>query len=372
MTIIDRHIAARFLGNFVLLFAILFVFAVAIDVIVQLDLYTKVVQTSGKTGFAAWIEFVRAVLDLWGPRIFQFYAYLLGLVSVGAAGFTLAQMIRTRELVALLAAGASLLRVGLVLVACSTGLNVLQLLNQELVLPRLAPYLVRTHDDLLSDRVRQFEVPLTRDGRGQLLRAANLDTTTGEISGLLVIERDAKGGAISRIEAPLARWNAERSAYELPEGRRFVRRNADAGPVPGGVEEVRPVDTFATDLSPTALKIRKYEQYAQMLSLRQVREMREQGGVDQGMLSRLTYIRVGGIAVNLLVLIAALPFFLLREPGNLLRQSILCSAFAVPATLGSFVAMSMEMPGLAPAVSVFLPAAILLPIALGRVASVKT
>jgi hypothetical protein len=76
--------------------------------------------------------------------------------------------------------------------------------------------------------------------------------------------------------------------------------------------------------------------------------------------------------VNLLVLVVALPFFLLREPANMLRQSILCAAFAVPAALGSFVAMTIDMPGLAPAVSVFLPAAVLLPLALGRVGAIKT
>jgi len=372
MTILDRHIAARFFTNFALLFTILFVFAVSIDVILQLDSFTKAVQSSGKTGITALVEFGRAVLDFHGPQLFQFYSYMLGLVSVGAAGFTLAQMVRTRELVAIMSGGASLRRVGLVIVACATALNVLQLFNQELLLPRLAPFLVRDHSQVLSGSAARFSVPLTRDGRGQLLRAGSLNPETGEIVMLLMIERDGKGSAVARVEATSAHWNPGRGAYELTGGLRSVRRGLADEPVAGGVEDVQPIDIVTTDLSPEALKVRRYTQYAQMLSLKQLREMREQGGVEPRLLARLTYLRLASIVVNLLVLVASLPFFLLREPKSLLQQSIACALFGVPASLGSLVAMSMDVPGLAPAVSVFLPAAILLPIAIGRIGAIKT
>ncbi|MBL9149449.1 MAG: LptF/LptG family permease [Phycisphaerae bacterium] len=373
MTLLDRHIAARFFANFVLLFSTLFIFGVAIDVIVQLDPFREAVERQGTHGVAAVFTFIHAIFDFYGPRVFQFYAYLLGLVSVGAAGFTLAQMVRSRELVAIMAGGASLVRVGMVILACATGLNLLQLLNQELILPRLAPYLVRDHDQILSGTLDEFTVPLTRDGRGQLLRAQKLNPNENTIRGFLLIERDGKGAAVARTEADVARWNAGRSVYELTNGTRFLRVAGDGtGPGGKGIEDVAPIAFVTTDLSPEALKIRRYEAYAQMLSLRQLREMRETGGVDPRLLSRLTYLRLASIAVNLLVLVVTLPFFLLREPANMLRQSILCAAFAVPAALGSFVAMTIDMPGLAPAVSVFLPAAVLLPLALGRVGAIKT
>lgn len=382
MTLLDRHIAGRFLANFVMLFAILFTFAVAIDVILQLDQFSGAARdlAAQELGVAPeqvpfWryvITLGHAIIDFHGPRLAQFFAYMLGLVSVGAAGFTLTQMYRTRELVAIMSAGTSLVRVALVLVGIATGLNVVQLVNQELVLPRLAPLLVRTHSNILQGGINDFPVALTRDSRGQLLRAQSLDPITGSIKGLLLIERDGKGSAVARIEASSARWNPDLDRYDLVQGVRTTGRSvaADGSILADG--EMKPVDFAATDLSPRALTIRRHSQYAQMLSLSQIREMREEGGVDSAMLSRLTYLRLGGILVNLLVLIACIPFFLLREPANLLQQSIFCAAFAVPGTLGSLVAMTIDLPGLPPAVSVFLPAAILLPVALARLGMVKT
>lgn len=381
MWILDRHIAARFLANFILLFAILFIFAVAIDVILQLDDYTEAARAHAlratptlqePEAWRYWLAMVEGIIDFHGPRIAQFYAYLLGLVSVGAAGFTLAQMVRTRELVAILSSGTSLVRVGMIIVVVATGLNLLQLVNQELVLPRLAPLLVRPHSAILKGGLREFPVHLTRDGRGQLLWGRSLDPLSGRLTGFLLIERDGNGAAIARTEATAATWNSHSARWDLEGGTRTTARvvSADGEEITRG--ETTAVEFALTDLSARALTIRQYEQFAQMLSLKQLREMREEGGVGAGEISRLTYLRLGSILVNLLVLIAALPFFLLREPANLLRQAILCALFAVPGTLGSLVAMTATLPGLPPAVNVFLPAAILLPIAFGRFGTMRT
>ena len=53
----------------------------------------------------------RIFLNFHGPRVFQFYSYLMGIVSIGAMGFTLAQMHQHKELVAIMASGVSLFRV---------------------------------------------------------------------------------------------------------------------------------------------------------------------------------------------------------------------------------------------------------------------
>ena len=97
MSLIDRHIIARFLWNFTILFLLLYVFAVAIDMILNLDHYVDAARTlagddAGVFGMT-W-AMVRLTFDFQGPRLFQFYAYLHGLVAIGAMGFTLAQMHR--------------------------------------------------------------------------------------------------------------------------------------------------------------------------------------------------------------------------------------------------------------------------------------
>jgi len=362
MGILARSILFRFLANFLILFAIFFLFGVAIDVILHLDRFLAAGRAWGGEGLAAPWAVLAATLDFHGPRVFQFYAYMLGLVSVAAMGFTLATLVRHRELVAILAAGVSLHRVAILFLLGAAGLNLLQLLNQELVLPRLAPVLVREHDRILRGGLASFPVPLTRDGAGRLLAAGSFAPEGGELRDLLILERDARGEATGRISAKRATWDAGAGRWMLEEGVRIGR--GDAAP--------EAVATFATDLSPEAIRVRRFAQYAQMLSLGQIRRMREQGGVDPGLLARLTYLRLGAVGLNLLVLAACLPFFLLREPASLLRQGILCAGFAVPATLGSLLAMNIAVPGLPPAVSVFLPCALLLPVALARLGSMRT
>ena len=44
MILLDRHIMARFLGNFVLLFGLLFIFAISIDVVVQFDEFLRAAE----------------------------------------------------------------------------------------------------------------------------------------------------------------------------------------------------------------------------------------------------------------------------------------------------------------------------------------
>jgi hypothetical protein len=77
--------------------------------------------------------------------------------------------------------------------------------------------------------------------------------------------------------------------------------------------------------------------------------------------------RIGLVAVNLLVLAIAVPFYLRRGPANMLQMSILCAATCVPAIIVSAVVMAAPVAGLPPAVSVALPVAILIPAAVARV-----
>ncbi|MAD78182.1 MAG: hypothetical protein CMJ51_02285, partial [Planctomycetaceae bacterium] len=196
MLLLDRHIILRFLGNFALLFTLLFVFAISIDVVVQFDEFVEAAElVAERDGRWVPVVFVEGVLDFHGPRIFQFYAFMVGLVGVAAAGFTLVQMHRSRELVAIMAAGVPLHRIAAAIIAAQVGLVLLQLVDQELILPRLATKLNRVHDRVLQPGVETFEVPLARDARGALLFASSIDPNAGTATSLLVLRRGETGVA---------------------------------------------------------------------------------------------------------------------------------------------------------------------------------
>ena len=112
------------------------------------------------------------LVRLMEPRRSLRWPILLGVVLIGGMGFTCAQLVRHRELVAVLASGVSLRRIARPILIVAIMLIGLQALNQELVLPRIAPLLTRDHGEagkrgLGADRVKL--VGDIRTGRGEFV-----------------------------------------------------------------------------------------------------------------------------------------------------------------------------------------------------------
>jgi lipopolysaccharide export LptBFGC system permease protein LptF len=375
MGIVDRHIASRFLANFALIFAVMFLFGVAIQTILNLDTYREAAGAAVREGRfgSLWTALPIAFVDFNAPRVFQFYAYLLGLGCVAAAGFTLVQMVRTRELVALLAAGVSLWRVALSIGVVAVFLNLLQLVNGEIVLPRLATRLARDESAILQAAANEFPVRLMQDGTGKLLLARRFDPSADVLDGVVVIERDERGAAVRRVEATRATWDDARTGWNLEQGIATGRGAPSEGAEPGArIDRSEQADFVATDISPDAIRARYFRGFAQLLSAQKIGELAAEGGISQSDATRLVGQRFAGACVNLLMLLIVLPFFLVREPQKMLRPSVICAAVAVPGLLGSFFLMTVEVPPLPSAVGVFLPVALLLPIAAARIGGLRT
>jgi len=375
LRLLDRYIAGRFIGNFCILLMLLFFFAVSIDILLELDEYVDAarLQVGEQAGSVSMvIAFIEVVVNFHGPRIFQFYAYMVGLLSVGAMGFTLAEMHRNRETVAMLAAGVPLQRIALPIIVAALGLNCLQLLNQEFMLPRLAPMLIRKHGDIGQQGVQAFIVRFTADGNGNLLQAPKFDPQTNTLKLPTFLDRDEEGRTVRRVTADEAVWSDEADAWLLVNGRAITPRTGTSSDTTAMLLG-QPIDRYDTDLTPDVLTMRRFGQFATMLSLSQIREMlRSPGVVDADALVRFAYARFTTVFINMIVLIMVLPYFLLREPANLLRNSVLCAGAAIPATMGALLALAMPVPGIPPAIGVFLPVLVLIPVAIFMASTVRT
>ena len=391
MMLLSRYVVTRFAANFVLLAALLFVFAVSIDVFIQLHRYVEAAKQIEGPDAGAWkvvTELLMLVVDFQAPRIFQFFAYMHGLLAIGAIGFTLGTMHTRRELGAMLAAGVSMHRIAQPILMSVFAVSIVQVLNQEFIMPRVAPLLIRDHSAIGRSGASEFPIYLTRDGRGNLLQAASFDAPTASLERLLILERDEEGRAVRRISADRAFFNEREDAWQLVKGEAQwliapaemeksdaltpatqQRSERDTGLSTGRA----PIEFYRTDLTPEALTIRRYGEFATMLSLRQIAELAHAPEVvDADALARYKFARFSTVLVNLLVATIALPFFLLREPVGLMRQSLLCAAVTIPALLGAAIGITMPLPGIPPAAGVFIPVIILLPIAIGRMAYIKT
>lgn len=373
MKILDRSIALQFAANAAVLFIILAGVVTAVDYALNFDEYFRIADRVYEN--SPWLlraaGSIIVLMDLWWPRLFLLYDFLLGFVLVGAMGFTLTQMVRHRELVAILASGQSLLRVSRPIMLVALLLVVLQGLSRELLIPNLAPLLTRDKGAAGTRSLGAANRVLHVDGQGRVFYARSFDLDRQTISGLWVWERDQQGLLTRRITADEASWDGSR--WILTGGQIEDRR-------PGaGNARPQPLPSLSSDLDPTVIRMRRFEGYAANLSFRQLTELIDRTRASplarQERLDELTRYKLGRLCVmacNLLTLLVCLPFFLRREPANMLVQSLKCAPAAIGSLMGAFLGSAAAVPGLPPEASVFIPVMILIPLAIAGLTSVKT
>ncbi len=379
MRILTRFILFRFLGNFFLLFSLLFIFAISIDILIQWETFVSSAAKieSAKSGVekgASILSVAKLILSFHGPRVFQFYQYMMPLVALAAMGFTASAMLRTREFVAMMAVGISMRRAVFPMIMGMGILCLFQVANQELILPRLAARLLLEHGDMVRGAVRTWGIGLAADSQGRLIHAASFDPATETLAGLYAVERTKEGAVVRRIEAPSAKWSADKRAWILVNGRAGVPTgpaDAPSGERPSVFLD-QPIELLQTDLDPDTLRLRQNLLYAHMLSLSEISDLARNSAFDPTALRRFATGRFASLLVGLLVLAISIPFFALREPAPILKQAVSCAALSLPILLTSMIMIALPLPSFPPTVGVILPVVVLLPIAVWRMATIKT
>lgn len=375
MKLIDRYIARQYLINIAALLAILFSFVVTIDASINIDEFWEAAGEPTADGEAPGL--VRRVTltglwiaHLWWPRLLQLFNMMLGIVLVGAMGFTCVQLVRHRETVAVLASGLSLRRIAAPIIVVSALMVGLAAINQEAVLPSVAKLLTREHRDLGARQSVAGPIPLATGNQGRLLVYAGVfDADTAVLQDALFIERDGDGVGTRHITTGRATWNPDSRAWAAESAtiEDLVDPAASAADV--AVE-------ITTDLDPTALTVLQYAGFSQNLSFRQIGTLLNQTrGGDANVRDRLQRNRFGRIAMamsNMLIVVITLPFFLTRMPGNSLTGSLRGAPVAVACIIAATLGTSAPVPGVPAVVSVFLPVLVFAPLAVAVAISPKT
>lgn len=372
MKILDRYIARQYAMNIGALYIILFAFVMTVDIAINLDWFWRLAgrQEAPPGEMNVVRQFVVTALliaDFWWPKLLGLFNTMLGLVLAGAMGFTCTQLVRHRELVAVLASGQSLRRVAAPMLAVALGVTLLSVLNQELVLPRIAPLLARDHDEAGKRSAGLSSVPVVRDAQDRLLYARQFDPGTGTLTDFEFVERDDKGLATRRTYAERATW----------DGKAWVSQNAAIESIGSSAPtQLNQSVRIETDLDPIALVVRQYAGYSQSLSWSQLGQLLRQTGQDETHVrDRLQRTRFGRISValtNIISLVLVMPFFLVRVPGNMVRQALRGTPIAMVALIGGTVGATAPIAGVSPVISVFIPVLILLPLAVAVSISPRT
>jgi lipopolysaccharide export LptBFGC system permease protein LptF len=361
--------------NFIVLFTLFYLLGAVIDIIVNLDEFGKTAESvSDEGGFIhRIISIIRVAIGYEGPRLFQMYAYLHGVIAIGAMGFTAANMLRSREFVAIMAAGISLRRIALPFLYIMACISILALVNQEYMLPKVAPLLLRDHDESGDKTPGSFTVPFTPDHNGSLLFAPSLNPATGVLTEPSFLERDERGRMIRQIQSTSATWDtATNSGWILEEGK-AVRIDIDETNGQATISLPETIEFYETELSPYILTLHRYGQYIGMLGMSQLNNMLDAAGAfDEPLLRRHWFARFATIAMNLLAMIIVIPCFVTRDNVVVTRQAVKSGAIALSILFGGMIVMLMPLQGIPAMVSVFLPAIILIPIALLRMVLIRT
>lgn len=372
MRIMDRYIARLYLINIVTLLVLLAGFVVTVDVFVNLSRFsgaaaeTTSIETDAPEpeGIALAVRTLVVIADFWGPKLLQLFNYLIGVVMVAAMGFTCAQLVRQREFVALLASGVALQRIAMPFAGVALALTVVQGVNQELVVPRMAPLLARDVGDAGRRTIEGFAVRNVADDAGRVFLARTFDPGAGTMGDVSVFERDERGVVSGVINAERATWDG--AGWALEGGR---RTDVASG---GAVTRIARLDTT---LDPTRLKIRHLQGFGESLGWGQIGEIIEAGGMDAQSAERLERARWGrlaSMASNLVVLFAALPFFLRKLPGPLIVAGLKAAPVGLLGLVAAGMAPSLPIGGLPVWIGGFIPTLVLLPLSIALFTSVRS
>ncbi|MCH2135470.1 MAG: LptF/LptG family permease [Phycisphaerales bacterium] len=371
MWLIHRVLFIRLLVNFALLFSCLYLFATTIDLVLNLDEFTTIArrQLGEDSSWLArlWRTIVVAA-DYELPQVFQFYGFLHGLVAIAAVGFTCVQMARSREFVAIAAAGVSLRRLLWPVVALAGVLGGVQVLNQEVFMPKVSGLLLRAHGQAGDRAIAAFRVPFTDDGTGTLLQAAAFDPGSDTLQQPAFLHRDEAGRTLKRVWASQAQWDEIREGWVLTDG-----LSVSTDPAADALG-IRDEATFEpSTLGPRRLIIQRRSDYAGMMSTPTLLGLVADATTeDDSSLRRALGSRIALPLVNLLCVLIAAPFFIDRLPGEMLLRTMLCCGLVLPLYMLGVGLQMVPLPPLGPLAGVLAPLVLLTPIACWRVGSLPT
>jgi lipopolysaccharide export system permease protein len=192
--ILDRERYWAFLKAYVICFVSLIGLYVVIDVFSNFDEFTK---------RAEGLELVRAMGRYYLVHASQFYDRLCGMIGMMAAIFTVTWMQKNNEHLAMLAAGISTYRVIRPVLISSVIVSALAVFNQELVMPRFADELQRSHAD---DGTATTGVSGRYDSEQVYIHGMNADRTKHTILKFNATLPVSLTGGLREVEADRARY----------------------------------------------------------------------------------------------------------------------------------------------------------------------
>jgi lipopolysaccharide export system permease protein len=347
MKILDRYILISFIKNYLISLMVLIGLYIVLDMVFNFDELAEVQSKQNAGGVLSVVALLRSIADYYFFQTFRIFIHLSGIIPIVAAAFTLIRLARFNELTASLAAGVPLLRTAMPIIIVAMILNVLLVLDQELLIPRMIPKLTRRHDEIQQVGPRSFPVRAMQDEQKGLLSAARYHPGTDRARAWMeqvdIIQVDESFMPVAHIVADRGEWDPRDSQWKLHNGRRITGlRPNDINPA----EE--PIPAYRSSITPDEVALYRSGEYVELLPTSRIKELLQRPkSYGTAALQRVKHARFTQPLLNVILLLLAVPCILTREPGRV-KQGIFACVFVCGACLAT-IFLSYQLAGTPPA-----------------------
>lgn len=365
MKILDRYIAKNFLIGYAIVFCVMIGLLIVIDLFLSLDEFTEHPEL-GK-----W-EIFKYILSFYGLHSTLYFRDFAGMITVFAAVFSLYKMVRTNELVAVMASGVSLKRVIGPIVILALLLTGLFVIDQELIIPPLSDKLVRGKDVIPGEEF--YDVWFIIDGNGSLICSQRFEVKTSTLHHPTIIKRRKKTDAftwevIGRISAEKAVYDPNTGEWILTNGRYTEKESRNIA---------QPIASYTSDITPKDIPVRRKSRHLILLSSRQLAALAAQRTKikDRAQLYSQKHFRITEPIINLAMLMVCLPILVCRDPKSVKSSIMISFGLTTACFITTFVckmlATEVIFDRVLPEFWAWMPVVIFLPIAFIELDSMKT
>ena len=378
MKILDRYVAKNFIIGYVIAFCVLMGLRIITDLFIKLDEFTENPDLDA-------VAVIKHILTFYTLNCTLYFRDFAGMITAVAAAFSFGRMVRSNELVAVMASGISLKRIIAPIVFLALLLTGLQVIDQELLIPPLADKLVRNHDDLPGQE--SYDIKFIGDGNGSLINSQRFEVETSTMHDPIILLR--KKTSMPGIWAVTGRIDAERAVYDSQEGRWDLHtRDPNTGEQfaygvlyeyeMGSRKEPQPIASYPSDLTAKDIPVRRKSEHKTLLSSKQLSALAAQKTSirDVAQLSSQMHFRITDPIINMVMLMVSLPILVCRDPKSMKSAVMISFAITGACFITTFVckilATEVVFDKVMPELWAWLPVFIFLPIAFIELDSMKT
>ena len=314
LTTLDRYVIRQFVANYLIAIASMIGLYIVLDLFFNLDEFVE--------SEAGAVRVLGNIISYYGYNMFLYFAQISGVITLFAGACTLARMQKNNELIGVMAAGTSLHRVAVPVILVGLATNLLWIIDQEIIIPHIAPKLARAHEDVEGFQARNLYFLNDRDDA--LLTAMDFQPRLKQMRHLTVVRRDPSGSFTECLTADRATWDAQEQVWRLERGVLHQRASADGDLGAPDQTQRTPVEAYESDLTPDELILRQATLWHDLLSVRQLSQLAERNYIGPKEVAGIRHGRFAMPFMNLLLLLLGVPFFLTREPSGILIQASKC------------------------------------------------